>query len=329
MASGRTISASFLTNLDEKVISLCENISKELEKNIQGIKQRSSFKSDFGKISKTRDGGLGRGAGKLQRDAICTRGRGGKAPFSNRNLRWHPLVVAADLPNFAKPIERIEIEDDTLLFFIKDSQGNDISFPSDKVHELPERYAAITEHWLPHINIVKNWSDTQWTQNSCVIPALEACNWWESVETYAVLGIAVAVELYKADFTKTFQDIVSILAEQDIDENVTLPSKEFPINKEEITLCPVSKISISGDLEKFRKEIRHSTWQPNWRRSKKDEGNDDSIQVMHINPLIEKEIRHTVENVRYGFRWCNVAMTDHSLDETLDFMEHIVKVHGR
>ncbi len=31
---------------------------------------------------------------------------------------------------------------------------------------------------------------------------------------------------------------------------------------------------------------------------------------MHINPLIEKEIRHNASNVRYGFRWCNVAMAD-------------------
>jgi hypothetical protein len=50
---------------------------------------------------------------------------------------------------------------------------------------------------------------------------------------------------------------------------------------------------------------------------------------MHVNPLIDKEIRHNAKNVRYGHRWCNVAMTDHSLDETLDFMEFIVKAHKR
>jgi len=32
---------------------------------------------------------------------------------------------------------------------------------------------------------------------------------------------------------------------------------------------------------------------------------------------------------RYGHRWCNVSMTDHSIYETLDFMEHVVRVHGR
>jgi hypothetical protein len=59
MTTGRTTSASFLATFDKKVIALCERVS-------------NSF----------RDGGLGLGCGKLRRDAIYTRGRGGKAPFS-------------------------------------------------------------------------------------------------------------------------------------------------------------------------------------------------------------------------------------------------------
>ena len=272
---------------------------------------------------------MGLGAGKLQRDAICTRGRGGKAPFSNRNLRWHPLVVSAEKPHFAKEIERIEIEGDTLVFVIINKKGKEEKYPADKVHELPERYAAISKHWQPHIQTLKNWNDVQWTQNSCVIPALEACEWWDSVETYAVLGIAVAVELFKTDFRKTFTKITNILKTQVLDKKVKLPSKLFPKLKEEITLCPISKISIAEHLDQFRKEERSQTWQPIWRISKKGEGEDASIQIMHLYPLIEKDIRHNAANVRYGFRWCNVAMTDHSIEETLDFMEHIVRVHGR
>ena len=328
MASSRTISASFLTDLDKKTIALCEQISKALRENIPKEIQKEYWK-EFGKISFSRDAGLGLGGGKLQRDAICTRGRGGKAPFSNRNLRWHPLVVSAEKPSFAKEIERIEITNDTLIFVIKDNKGKTIKFPSDKAHELPERYVATSKHWQEHINTVKNWNDTQWTQNSCVIPALEACEWWDSVETLALLGIAVAVELYKADFNKTYSEIIKILKSQTINTKIKTPSELFPKDKKEITSCPVSKISISGNLDKFRKEIRAETWQPNWRSSKKDEGNDASIQIMHCNPLVEKEIRHNAANVRYGFRWSNVAMTDHSLEETLDFMEHIVKAHGR
>lgn len=143
------------------------------------------------------------------------------------------------------------------------------------------------------------------------------------------MGIAVAVELYKADFKKAYSEVEKILKAQTIDTKIKLPSKLFPKTKEEITSCPVSKISIAGNLDKFRKEVRAETWQLNWRSSKKEEGNDASIQVMHCNPLVEKEIRHNAENVRYGFRWSNVAMTDHSLEETLDFMEHIVKAHNR
>jgi hypothetical protein len=118
MASGRTISASFLTDFDKKVIKLCEDISNNLKSCIPENHQ-SLYWKEFGKISYTRDGGLGLGGGKLQRDALCTRGRGGKAPFSNRNLRWHPLVVAANKPPFAKEIEQIILESDTLIFVIK------------------------------------------------------------------------------------------------------------------------------------------------------------------------------------------------------------------
>jgi hypothetical protein len=46
----------------------------------------------------------------------------GKAPFSNRNLRWHPLVIASNPVSYAKTIERIEIEGEneqqTLVFVI-------------------------------------------------------------------------------------------------------------------------------------------------------------------------------------------------------------------
>ena len=44
---------------------------------------------------------------------------------------------------------------------------------------------------------------------------------------------------------------------------------------------------------------------------------------------MESSIRHNAANVRYGHRWCNVAMSDHSLDETLDFMEYIVRANER
>lgn len=333
MAAGRTISASFLTDLDNKVIKLCEDISDVVFDSIGNRDFKTAFKKEYGKISYTRDGGLGLGGGKLQRDAICTRGRQGKAPFSNRNLRWHPLIVAENRPDFARSIERIEIDGDddsqVLVFIIKNPNGRNKKYPADKVHELPERYAALPEHWYPLIGRLRHWSDTLWTQNSCVIPALEACNWWDSVETYAILGVALAVDLYEARFEDLYSKICDTLHRQRIDKKVSLPSSLFPLKKEDIVSCPVCKIRVSKDLDSFRESERGATWQPAWRSSKKEEGDDSSIQVMHVTPLVEKEIRHNAGSVRYGHRWCNVAMTDHSLEETLDFMEYIIKAHNR
>ena len=51
------------------------------------------------------------------------------------------------------------------------------------------------------------------------------------------------------------------------------------------------------------------------------------MQIMHIEPLNENIFKHNAKNVRFGHRWCNVAMTDHSIDQTLDFMQYIVKKH--
>ena len=333
MASGRTVSASFLTEVDNRVLNLCASISTAIYEAIPGESKKREFSRGYGKISYTRDSGTGRGGGKLQRDMVCTRGRGGKAPFSNRNLRWHPLMVAENKPSFAKVIERIEIdgydEEQVLLFVVRGTSRNEVVYPSDKVHEMPEKFVSLPKHWYPHIEELKYWSDTLWTQNSCVISALEACNWRDSVETYAILGIAVAVEIYGAKFDSLYDEVQELLQKQNIDERVSLPSGSFPDEEESILQCPLCRLNISEGLADFRQFVRGETWQPGWRTSKKTEGDDSSIQVMHVNPLVESEIRHTANNVRYGHRWCNVAMTDHSLDETLDFMEFVVRAHDR
>lgn len=333
MASGRTVSASHLTDLDFGVIGICAEISDAICETISDPEMKKDFIRTYGKVSKTRDAGTGLGGGKLQRDAVCTRGRGGKAPFSNRNLRWHPLVVAESKPSFADEIERIEIEGEdslqTLCFVVKDEYGDEATYRSDKVHEMPRRFVSLPKHWFPHIARLEHWSNTLWTQNSCVIPALEACEWWHSVETYAALGIAAAVEFYGADFHALIGDVRELLENQEIDKGVSLPTSDFPNTHEDVLQCPLCRRNVSTGLEDFRHSIRAETWQPGWRASKKSEGDDSSIQIMHVNPLVENEIRHTAQNVRYGHRWCNVAMTDHSLAETLDFMEFVVRAHNR
>ena len=114
MATGRTVSANHLTKLDKSVLELCKEISTTVKENIEDKELKKEFWNDYGKVSLTRDAGAGRGGGKLQRDALCVRGRQGKAPYSNRNLRWHPLTVAAQEITFARPIEGIEIEGEVI-----------------------------------------------------------------------------------------------------------------------------------------------------------------------------------------------------------------------
>lgn len=82
MATGRTISASFLTDLDKQILELCGAISQIISDCIPTAEEKKHFKENFGKLSKTRDAGAGRGGGKLQRDALCTRGVQEKVNFN-------------------------------------------------------------------------------------------------------------------------------------------------------------------------------------------------------------------------------------------------------
>jgi hypothetical protein len=332
MATGRTVSASLLTDRDRKVIELSKIISDVIE-HVLETKDRKIFREAYGKTSLTRDAGAGRGAGKLQRDALCTRGVTGKAPYSNRNLRWHPLVVAETAGEFAKKIERIEIDGagdaQVLVFVVKDAKGDEHKYPSDLVHELPERYVVLPEHWAPHIDELKYWNDTLWTQNSCVITAFEACDWQDAIEAYAVLAISVATNFFKAGFDKLFEPIQNVLKNQTVDEVVSLPTLTFPTEKNEIVNCPLCKVPAASNPANLPDRKREIRFRPTWSGNKRGEGEDHSMQIMHVEALTERMIRHNAHNVRFGHRWCNVAMTDHSISETVDFMDFVVKAHNR
>lgn len=325
---GTTCSAKCLTDFDRKVIDLCKEISDKV-KSLLPTKYQNQFYEEYGKIAYTRDSGSGRGGGKLERDAITTRGRTGKAPFSNRNLRWHPLVAASNAVPFAKEVERVEInEDNKLVFVVKLKNGELRKYRSDEVHELPERYVVTSDKWEPLKEKLKGWSQTEWDKNLCLIPSLECCEWYDSVETYAVLAISVACGLFEGNFNEIYNAVVDILKNQSIYTNgVKLPTPLFPRSEFDIICDPITKIRISESLDIFRKSARPKIWTPNWLTAKRDEGNDSSIQLMHLNPLIETEIRHRADNVRYGFRWSNVAMTDHSIEEAVDFFSYVSKVH--
>lgn len=330
MATGRTISASFLTDLDTKVIEFCNSISELVFNSISDKNLQKEFKKQYGKISFTRDSGLGLGGGKLQRDTISTRGRQGKSPYSNRNLRWHPLIVAEQSVNFAKPIERIEIEGENegqILIFVVKINGKEKKYPSDKIHELPERFVALPEHWDGHIDRLKHWNDTLWTNNSCIIPAYEACEWWQAVETYSILAIGIAVELFNIDFNLIYNKIENILKQQTIDKTIQLPSDNYPNKKNEFIHCPVCKTKFTNGLSKLFNEEPENKWSPQWRRSNKIDS-INNLYLIHINPLTEKSIRHNAENVRYGHKWCDITKSNKSIKQTINIFGEILKSHG-
>jgi hypothetical protein len=74
MAKGRTISATELTDRDRWALELCLKISTELTNLIPDNRSKDDFMKIYGRVHLSRDAGLGLAGGKLQRDALCTRG---------------------------------------------------------------------------------------------------------------------------------------------------------------------------------------------------------------------------------------------------------------
>jgi len=221
MATGRTVGASLLTERDSNIIRLAENISNLLAEAIDDPDAKQDFRSNYGRISETRDAGTGRGAGKLQRDALFTRGRGGKAPFSNRNLRWHPLIVADEEVPYAQSIDTLEVEGERALVFVVNGER----YYPEQVHMLDQRCVVLPRHWIPHVDVLKDWTDSDWTANSCVIPALEAAEWWHALESFIVLGISIVGTLYNVEnIDNLIDNITHLIENQDIDGEIELPS---------------------------------------------------------------------------------------------------------
>jgi hypothetical protein len=330
MAQGQTVGARSLTPQDEFVIKKCSGLSEIFMSFIKDDEGKKDFKDKFGKTSLSRDAGAGRGAGKLQRDALCTRGTTAKSPISNRNLRWHPLVAASTSNSKIHDIEEIKIDSENRLiyFIVKDSSGAVKQYSPSEVYKLDRRYAVTKDHWKDFNQELAEWQDADWTRNSCIIPVSEACEWYDSVQTFVGLGISILGEFYGVKTEPVIEKSFEFLTNASNDSESMIETNF--INKlGNYNLCPVCLEPLSSNLDKFRKEKRQDNWQASWKQNKRKEGEDSSIQVMHVNPLNEKSFMHTAANVRYGHRWCNVAMTDHSLAETLDFMVHVVRMHNR
>jgi uncharacterized protein YbaR (Trm112 family) len=321
MAKGRTISAVELTEKDKEALEICRSISDVLANFITKTESKEDFIKNYGRVHLSRDAGLGRAGGKLQRDALCTRGRTDKAPYSNRNLRWHPLIMAMEIPDYAKEVEEINLDNKSLVFVIE----GELWYPKD-VYKLPEVYCAPFDKWYAIKDELAQWTDDDWTNNSCVIPAMEYSTLQHSVETFAILGIAVVGNFYNVDPLTAYNSILEIFQEHNYKLSLEYPKQDEVF---ELMLCPLCRAPLNVPPGNIALPDREKVFQPPWRKSKREEGEAESLQLFHSVPLRESKIYHTPRLVRYGHRWCNVAMADHSVDETVDFMRAVVEAHER
>lgn len=321
MAKGRTIAATELTEKDRRALNICREISNCLARLIENEEGRNHFIKEYGRVHLSRDAGLGRAGSKLQRDALCTRGRTDKAPFSNRNLRWHPLVVSFEVPEGLAEVEEVVIEGKSLVFII----DGELWYPAD-VHRLPKGYCAPLDKWFPIREELAQWNDDDWTRNSCVIPAMEYSTLEYSLECFAVLGIAVVSNFYAVKPLEAYDILSEFFAKIGY-----IPSSEFPQRNmiEEITLCPLCLTPLNKPPAGLELPEREEVFQPPWRPTKREEGEPESLQLFHTEPLRESKIHHKPNLTRYGHRWCNVATADHSIIETIDFMRAILEAHER
>ncbi len=243
MAKGRTVSATELTDKDRKALEICQEVSNKLAELISEHKQKEDFIKNYGRVHFSRDAGLGLAAGKLQRDALCTRGRTDKAPFSNRNLRWHPLIVAMETPSYAEEVEETTVDGHSLVFVI----DGELWYPKD-VHKLPKVYCAPYHKWYDIKDELVGWDDESWTKNSCVIPAMEYSTLEYSIEVFAVLGIAIVNNFYGV----AVEDAFNAIKETFIEKEYT-PSSEFPNEREikEAVLCPLCLQPLNATVQSF------------------------------------------------------------------------------
>lgn len=316
MAQGTTAGVKLLTERDQRYLEAARVLGSRLTRAIPN-ERRYEFVGDWAKVSATRrDAGAGVGGGALQRDAYCTRGRGGKAPFSNRNLRWHPLVAAQVGARHFRDM-KVEVSGKSLIFIDHDGK----EWTVETVHELSKPHCVDSEAWNQITEKVKDWDHADWTANSCVIPALEYCSPDDALETYATLGVTAAF-ICDAEPDVAYDQAVAFLQEFSAAD---LPSAKFPGRGKvpELCECPVCRQSVKEPPAGMELPKREPSWNPPWLARKRSEGEGGAIQLMHVRPLVEREVRHTAQNVRYGHRWCNVAMADNDLVSVIDFFKTI------
>lgn len=322
MARGRIISVRKLNEKDKIILQYCEQISKLIMNGLPEEHQ-SDFWNNYGKIHFTRDAGSGRSGGKLQRDALCTPGKGTKDPLSNRNLRWHPLVVANTIPEgFNQCNLRIDNEEKTIYIVIDGEEW----VPED-IYKLSEPYCLTPQEWRPYNDILNEWEMKDWNQNNMVILASDYSPWNDALEAFAILGIIIGVSFYNGDLEHLYQKVTELLQKINLDD-INLPSAKFPSCNEKLLMCPICLAPINGTIASLPKTIKENSWIAPWKTEKRAI-NDSELWTFHMDPLIESEVKHNAQNVRFGHRWCVISKSDHSVSDYLDFMKKVLENHGK
>ncbi|KKM85154.1 hypothetical protein LCGC14_1291900 [marine sediment metagenome] len=320
MAKGRVISVRKLTEKDKIILEYCEQISKIIMSDLLEVHQNDFWKN-YGKVNFTRDAGSGRAGGKLQRDALCTPGMGGKDPLSNRNLRWHPLVVADTIPEgFNECNLRIDNEEKTIYI----DNGEEEWLPED-VYKLSEPYCLTPQEWRPFDGILKEWDMKDWDQNNMIILAAVYSPWYDALETFALLGIIIGSSFYNGNLEHLYEIVTKFLSSIKIDD-INLPSDKFPLCDDKLLMCPVCLAPINGSVASLPRIPKENSWIAPW-KTKKKAINDSDLWTFHMDPMIESEIKHNAKNVRFGHRWCAISKSDHSITEHLDYMRKILENH--
>jgi len=137
------------------------------------------------------------------------------------------------------------------------------------------------------------------------------CNWFDAVELFAMITISYAVSVYKIDFQTTYNHVVDVLKNQTLDKNIVLPSAKFPSEAKDYLLCPLCKTNLSNGLNKFLGKEKIE------------------LSLIYLQPLAYNEIKHNSENVRLGHSTCKKMIGSHSVEQTINIFEEILKSQGK
>lgn len=322
--SARTVEANYLSEKDKKILELCTKITDEIKSQLSSEEEKNHYLDKWGKISKTRDAGTGRGGGKLNRDALCTRGKVDQSLQANRNLRWTPIVFSKINDYSFKIIEEIKVNSHQVIEY--KIEGSFIS--GQTLYDLTEPYILLPDVFENIRNDIPESNQASfWNKNKLPIPQMEWCPWTIAVETFASLSIIIATAVYGLNKKDLYSKISNILSSQNVDSLINFPTENF-INLDDLSEnCPICKLPLINGLVSFRSEEREEIFGASFSLNKRGEGEDSALQLVHIKPLKSSEVNHNSKNVRFGHRWCNIAQSDHSLEDAVRFFRHISTTH--